>query len=402
MTILSIFLFILIILGSFYALFSLACIFGFFKNPGPDTGRPVPDAELPAVSILKPIKGIDPYAAENLSGFCVQDYPCFEVLFGFRDPDDPALPLAMAVAAAAPGDARVVVNYGGSGTNRKVLNLQALADESLYPMLALSDSDMVADKDYLRRLVTEFRGGGKTGIVTSLYKISSPESVGSALESLSIALDFIPSVLVARRLEGVTFGLGASILVSKEALRDIGGFGALTEYLADDYQLGFRLWKQGYKNMISRHVIENRVGPMSVASHLTHQVRWARTYRASRPGGFLGYGITHIFAFALLLLCVRPTVGSAVTAACVLAFRYVLALVLYRKVINTRKWLRWLFLIPLKDMLGFLVWLWSFAGSKVRWRGTCYRVTRGGKMAQTYHRSPAHLQLREAARGPRE
>ena len=113
-------------------------------------------------------------------------------------------------------------------------------------MLALSDSDMVVDKDYLRRIVAEFQSGGKTGIVTSLYKISSPESIGSALESLSIALDFIPSVLVARRLEGVTFGLGASILVSKEALRDIGGFGALTDYLADDYQLGFRLWKKGY------------------------------------------------------------------------------------------------------------------------------------------------------------
>jgi ceramide glucosyltransferase len=304
------------------------------------------------------------------------------VLFGFRDPDDPAIHLALAVAAAAPSDTRVVVKDGGSGTNRKVLNLQALADESHHTMLAFSDSDMAVDKDYLRRIVAEFQGGEKTGIVTSLYKISNPESVGGALESLSIALDFIPSVLVARRLEGVTFGLGASILVSKEALRDIGGFGALTEYLADDYQLGFRLWKKGYKNIISRHVIENRVGPMSVASHLTHQLRWARTYRASRPGGFFGYGITHIFAFALLLLCVKPTAGSAVTAACILALRYALALVLYRKVINTRKWLRWLFLIPLKDILGFLVWLWSFAGSSVRWRGTRYRVIKGGKMVQ--------------------
>ena len=382
MIILSIFLSILIIPGSFYALFSLACIFGFFKNPGPDTSRPVPNAELPAVSILKPIKGLDPSAAENLSGFCAQDYPCFEVLFGFRDPDDPAIPLALAVAAAAPSDTRVVVKDGGSGTNRKVLNLQALADESHHTMLAFSDSDMAVDKDYLRRIVAEFQGGEKTGIVTSLYKISNPESVGGALESLSIALDFIPSVLVARRLEGVTFGLGASILVSKEALRDIGGFGALTEYLADDYQLGFRLWKKGYKNIISRHVIENRVGPMSVASHLTHQLRWARTYRASRPGGFFGYGITYIFVFALLLFCARPTAGSAVTAACVLALRYALALVLYRKVINTRKWLRWLFLIPLKDILGFLVWLWSFAGSSVRWRGTRYRVIKGGKMVQ--------------------
>jgi len=384
MTILSLFLSVLIILGGFYSLFSLACIFGFFKKPAPDASRHVPNAELPAVSILKPIKGLDPGCAENLSAFCVQDYPCFEVLFGFLDPGDPAISLAAAVASAAPGDARVVVKEGGSGANRKVMSLRTLADEARYPMLALSDSDMVVDKDYLRRIVTEFRaGGGKTGVVTSLYKISSPESVGSALESLSIALDFIPSVLVARRLEGVTFGLGASILVSKEALRDIGGFGALTEYLADDYQLGFRLWKKGYKNIISRHVIENRVGPMSIASHLTHQLRWAKTYRASRPKGFFGYGITHSFAFALLLLCVRPTAGSVVFTGLVLALRYGVALVVYRKVINTRKWLRWLFLIPLKDILGFLVWLWSFAGSSVRWRGAYYRVTRDGKMVET-------------------
>ncbi len=382
MTILSIFFSVLIILGSFYAIFSCACVLGFFGNPRPDKGRPVPSAELPAVSVLKPIKGIDPSAAESLSGFCVQDYPCFEVLFGFRDATDPAVPLAMAAAAAAPSKARVVIRDGGSGVNQKVLNLQALVDESRYPMLALSDSDMVVDKDYLKRIVAEFQSGEKTGIVTSLYKISSPESIGGALESLGIALDFIPSVLVARRLEGVTFGLGASILVSKDALREIGGLGTLKDYIADDYQLGFRLWEKGYKNIISRHVIENRVGPMSVASHLTHQLRWARTYRASRPGGFFGYGITHIFAFALLLLSVRPTAGPAAAAAGVLALRYALALVLYRKVINTKGWLKWLFLIPLKDILGFLVWLWSFAGSRVYWRGVCYRITGGGKMVQ--------------------
>ncbi len=381
MTIVSLCLLTLIIAGSCYALFSLLCVLRFFRDPGPGT-RHVTDAELPGVSVLKPMKGLDPGCAENMFGFCAQDYPCFEVLFGFRDRDDPAIPLAAAAASAAPIDARVVINNEGSGTNQKALNLQALTGASSYALLALSDSDVAVDKDYLRRIVTEFQGGDKTGIVTSLYKISRPASVGSALESLTIALDFIPSVLVARRLEGVTFGLGASILVSKKALREIGGFGALKDYLADDYQLGFRLWKKGYKNIISRGVIENRVGPMSIIGHLAHQLRWARTYRASRPVGYMGYGITHIFALALLLLCVRPTAGSAAVAACVLALRYGLALVLYRKVIDTRQWLGWLFLIPLKDVLGFLVWLWSFGGSRVRWRGVSYRVARGGTMVR--------------------
>jgi len=371
----------LIILGCLYTLVSLACVLGFFREPADEGGFPAGE-ELPAVSILKPIKGPDPLCGDNLSTFCVQNYPCFEVLFGFGEADDPALTVARAVAASAPCDARLVVREGGSGTNAKVLNLLALARESRYPMLAVSDSDMAVDSLYLRRIVTEFQSTERTGIVTSLYKISSPDSIGSALESLAIALDFIPSVLVARRLEGVTFGLGASMLVSGEALRDIGGFEAIADYLADDYQLGFRLWRKGYKNVLSRYVLENRVESMGIAGHLTHQLRWARTYRASRPLGFFGYGITHTFFFALILFCIHKTPASGLILLLVLASRYGLALALYRKVINTRKWLAFLPLLPLRDVLGFFVWLWSFAGSKILWRGTAFRVTRGGRMVR--------------------
>jgi ceramide glucosyltransferase len=121
---------------------------------------------------------------------------------------------------------------------------------------------------------------------------------------------------------------------------------------------------------------------MSVASHLSHQLRWARTYRASRPWGFFGYGVTHVFVFALLLFSIRPTLVSALTVAFVLMLRYVLALVLYRKVINARKWLFSLLLLPLKDVLSFFVWVWSFAGSSVVWRGIKYRITAGGRMVK--------------------
>jgi ceramide glucosyltransferase len=383
MTILSITLFVLVILGSFYTLFSLICVLSFFRGHVSNESYPPESTELPAVSVLKAIKGLDPRCAENLSSFCHQDYPCYEVLFGFRDPDDPAIPVAGSITGSASCEIGVVVKNNGSGTNQKVLNLQALADNARYPLLALSDSDMEVDGCYLRRIVGEFQGARKTGIVTSLYKISNPSSIGSALESLTIALDFIPSVLVARRMEGVTFGLGASILVSKEAIKEIGGFESMANYLADDYQMGYRLWRAGYNNVISRYVIENRVGQMSVADHLSHQLRWARTYRASRPWGFFGYGITHAFAFAVLSFCIRPGPISALTVALVLALRYALALVLYRKVICARKWLRSLVLLPLKDLLSFFVWLWSFAGAKVVWRGIRYRIIAGGRMIKT-------------------
>ena len=381
MTILSLVLLALIIMGSCYALFSVACVLAFFTNGDVEKQtRAAKTALLPSVSVLKPIKGLDQRLEENLSSFCVQDYPSYEVLFGFRDADDPAIPVAVAVGAAAPCDARVIIRDTGRGANQKMVNLRALADVARYPMLALSDSDMAVEREYLRRIMAEFESGDKTGIVTSLYKVSRPSSLGSALESLTIALDFIPSVLTARRLEGVTFGLGASILISGEALGRIGGFAALTDYLADDYQLGFRLWKEGYRNVISRHVIENRIGPMTLGEHLTHQLRWARTYRASRPGGFFGYGIAHSFFFALVLLCVRPSTASVAVVLGVLALRCLIALILYRKVIREKSWLKWLFLLPFKDVLAFLVWLWSFADNRVVWRGTRYRIVRGGRM----------------------
>ncbi len=380
MNIVSVLLFILIISGSIYTLFSFFCVLAFFGRSEPEKSSTSSHAEFPPVSVLKPVKGLDPLCAENLSSFCFQHYPRYEVLFGFQDADDPAVPVARALAAAAPCEAGVVLKPGGSGANRKVLNLQSLAEKARYPMLALSDSDMVVDKTYLARIVEEYRGRSNTGIVTSLYKISQPVSIGSALESLSIALDFIPSVLVARRIEGITFGLGASILVSKEALGRIGGFGAIADYLADDYQLGFRLWSRGYENVLSRYVIENRVGSMTLGGHLRHQLRWARTHRVSRPLGFLGYGITHIFAFALLLFCIRPAATTAVSLVFVLALRYCLAAVIYQKVIRTKAWLPSLLLLPVKDTVSFFVWLWSFTGSKITWRGTSYRVKADGTM----------------------
>ena len=382
MTVIVIVLFVLTALGALYSLLSLGCVLGFFKGPDPFAGRSPGDREFPPVSILKAVKGLDPAGAENLSSFCAQDYPCYEVLIGFREADDVAIPFARVIASRAHCDARLVVSGEGSGSNQKVLNLIALAHESRYPFLALSDSDMKADPDYLQRIMTEFQGGRKTGMVTSLYKISNPRSMGAALESLSIALDFVPSVLVARRLEGVTFGLGASILMTREALRDIGGFESIKEYLADDYQLGFKLWKKGYRNVISRYVIENRVGPMSLAGHLNHRLRWARTYKASRPWGFLGYGITHMLTFALILFCLSPSPASALALALALGLRCTLALVMYRKVIRTRRWLASLPFLPLCDILGFFVWLWSFAGSRVVWRGVAFRVDREGKMVR--------------------
>jgi ceramide glucosyltransferase len=372
---------LLILCAGGYHLFSLYCVWEFFRK---ERNNVALSHHIP-VSIVKPLKGIEPGFGENLRTFCEQDYPEYEVLLGFSDPTDDAIPgINGLVASLSDCKVRTVIGTGRPGANRKVSNLEGLAESARHPMLAISDSDMRVDRSYLDRCMEEYFSTRNVGLVTSLYKISEPESIGAALESLTIALDFIPSVLVARRLEGITFGLGASLLLSKNALEEIGGFAAIGDYLADDYQLGNRLWKRGYSIVLSRYVIENVAGPMSVADFWRHQLRWARTYRASRPKGFAGYGITHMVTFSLLLLIAAgPTALSMSVLGSAIMVRYGLAYVLHRKVIHSRQWLKWLVLVPIKDILGFGIWAWSFTSRKVRWRGNEYLILKDGKIRQT-------------------
>jgi ceramide glucosyltransferase len=372
----EIILIVLIISAGIYNLFSLFCVLDFF---GPKR-QELKDLPHIPVSIMKPIKGIDPEIRENLESFCRQDYPEYEVLLGFTELTDNAITVARDIAALHPDcNVRIITSKKNLGANQKVSNLQGIFEAANYPLIAISDSDMRVDPCYLRKIVVEYYSNKNVGLITSLYKISNPASIGAALESLTVALDFIPSVLVARRLEGVTFGLGASMLLSKKALEDIGGLSVIADYLADDYQIGNRLWKKGYKIILSDYVIEDVAGNMTIAEYFIHQIRWARTYRACRPKGFLGYGITHIFPFSLLLLILQGlTTLPLLILSAVITLRLSLSFVLYKKVICSRKWLRWLVLIPVKDLLSFWTWLWSFLGSKVFWRGKYYRILKGG------------------------
>ncbi|MEJ2183522.1 MAG: bacteriohopanetetrol glucosamine biosynthesis glycosyltransferase HpnI [Nitrospirota bacterium] len=375
----TVLLFLLVGAGTAYNLFALFAVAAFFR----ETEEEPLTGETPAVSILKPLKGMDPEGRENLLSFCAQDYPFYEVLMGFTDPDDEAVPLAQDIAwGGCPG--RVVLSPEGSAANRKMANLAGLLDAARCPLIAVSDGDMRVDPLYLRRVVAEYEEEEGTGMVTSLYKITRPRSVGAALESLTIGLDFLPSVLVARRVEGVTFGLGASMLLSRGTLEDIGGFAPLQDYLADDYRIGNLIARRGLKVKLSRYVLEDVVGPMKVSEHVSHQVRWTRTYRASRPGGYAAYGITHVLPFAFFLLAFSgPTPLALGALGLAFSVRIALALAVERTVVRSARWLLWLPLLPLKDVLGFGLWAHSFLGNTVSWRGRTYTLLKGGRIRET-------------------
>jgi ceramide glucosyltransferase len=370
----------LIAAGAVYHLAAAFCVWEFFR----DRNESFVPARLAPVSVLKPMKGLDPEFKDNIISFCGQDHPEYEVLLGFSEQDQAAASAAREqVMADLDPPVRVVTSGFDLGPNRKVSNLQGLVEAARHPLLVFSDSDMRVPPHYLRTILGEYRQQQNVGMVTNLYKISEPGTPGIALESLTIALDLIPSVLVARRLEGMQFGLGASMLLSKQALSDIGGLDAVGEYLADDYQLGNRLSKKGYVNVLSRLVLETVPGPMTLREHLLHQLRWARTYRASRPKGFFGYGITHMLPFSLgLLLLQQPGALTLSVLGAVLLLRFGTAALMHARVLRSKQWLVWLPLLPLKDLLGFGTWAWSFMGSSVSWRGRTYRVLRDGRIRE--------------------
>jgi ceramide glucosyltransferase len=369
---------LLIVSGGVYHLLSFYCVvrLGGRKAAGAEEKPNIP------VSVLKPVRGLDPDFRRNIESFCRQDYPEYEVLLGFTDTDDSAIPAAREIAASRK-HVKIVITGEDLGANKKVSNLQGLLNAAKYPLIVMSDSDMRVGQHYLRTIMSEYQKGGTVGMVTSLYYIPDPASVGAALESLTLASDFIPAVLVARQLEGITFGLGASMLLSKKAIEETGGLAAVADYLADDYQIGNRLWKKGYTIVLSDYVIEDVVGAMSIANYFTHQIRWARTYRASRPWGYFGYGVTHILPFALLLLITQgPTDGILAILGIVLCIRVGLAFAVHAGITGSKKWLKWISLLPVKDILSFFIWVSSFTGRKVLWRGRYYRLLKGGRIGR--------------------
>ncbi len=370
-----------VLLGGLYGLFSLFCVMEFFRPPGRSQANRSRPSSYPPVSVLKPMKGIDPEWRDNIATFAAQDYPEYEVLLGFNDPRDEGIGPAIDIARSYSPRVRVEVHTSHLGSNPKVSNLYGLVEKARYPLLVISDSDIRVESNYLTEIVGEYLAGSRTGIVTCLSKVTRVLTAGAALESLTAAADFIPSVLVARRLEGVRFGLGPSMIFSKNALEDLGGLPPVADYLAEDYEIGNRLWKKGYRNVLSRHLVEFVAGSMCIRDYLVHQLRWARTYRACRPLGFAGYGITHILPFSLLFVALHgATAIPLFVLAAVLLLRYGIAFTVSRMAAYPRRWLKWLWLLPVKDLVSFGTWLYCFLGSRVSWRGVQYRLLKGGLM----------------------
>lgn len=336
--------------------------------------------ELPPVSILKPLKGADPEMYSALRSHCVQDYPSYEILCGVTSEDDPAVPVVKKLMSEFPDrKIRLVLCEKRLGANGKVSSLIQLAAAASFECLLVNDSDIRVEPDYLRTVMGELQQPN-VGMVTCLYRGVPSNTFGSHIEALSIAADFTAGVLAADLLEGgIHFGLGSTLAFRKRDLEKIGGFEAIVDYLADDYELGARIAKAGLKMRLSKSVVETHLPAYDLAGFALHQLRWARTIRASRPGGYAGLLLTFTLPWAVAaLLCAQAAVWSWWLFGAAVVARGAMALVTASLVLRERNLVS-LLLVPVRDFIAAIVWLGGLAGGKIVWRGEQFSLA-GGKL----------------------
>ena len=338
------------------------------------------EAETAAVSILVPLQGVEPGLFENLAAYCrLRHRGPVQIVVGSLDADDPALPIARDVASQyATGDFHVVAGAPVLGPNRKVSLLAALARHARHRVIAAIDSDVRVTPDYLSRVLPPLFHPG-VGLVSCLYRAPRPHTLAQAFEALCVAADFCPSVMLAHVLGRSDIALGASLVLHRATLDEIGGFATLVEYLADDHRLAEIVSASGKRVTLAAHVVESNPDPATLGAAVRHQVRWGRTVRACAPWGYAANIVTHGVSFAACAIALAPVLPSSVArlAIVVVLLRLVAAAAGARALGATLGWT--LALVPLRDLTATAIWVASFANG-IEWRGRRYRLMAEGRL----------------------
>jgi len=340
-----------------------------------------PRAPLPAMTVLKPLHGLDVGLYENLESLCRQQYGTFQIICGVADPADPAIAVVRDLQRDYPNvDLEVVIDPRIHGANHKVSNLMNMQRRAKHPVLVIADSDIRVGPSYLRNLAAELEDPA-VGLVTCLYRAVNRGGTPTLVESLFINTDFTPLVMVARVVEKSTYAFGATIAIRRTVLEEIGGFAGLANCLADDYQLGNRVTARGYKLALCREVVDTVLSLGSWRRLFDHQLRWARTYRICRPGGYFASVLTHGTFWSLVNVVAHGfSPLSCLASGIVLVTRYTAALDIAWSHLRSDTSAAQMLLIPAKDLLATTVWFLAFAGDTVEWGGRRFRVDRNGEM----------------------
>jgi ceramide glucosyltransferase len=333
----------------------------------------------PPVSVLKPLCGEDPDLYENLRSFCRQEYPTFQIVFGVRDPADPAVPIVRRLIAEFPAaDLSLVVDGRQRGGNLKVANLRNMLPAARHPVLVLADSDMRVAPGYLAEVIAPLDDPA-TGLVTCLYRGISAGGAWSDLACLHVNHGFLPQAVVGETLGGGAGGcFGATLALRRDTLEAAGGFAAIADALADDHALGVAVRRLRQRVVLSPHVVDNVIHEPSLAALFRHELRWARTIRLLAPAGFAGSVITYPVVLAALATALQglPVMAPAMLGIA-LVCRWVTAWLMDRalRLPSPPVWL-----LPARDLLSFAVFVASFFTRTVAWRDRTFRVGRDGQL----------------------
>ena len=333
-----------------------------------------PGAPAPAVSILKPVHGRDPRFYEAILSHARQEYPEFEILFGVGSSSDASLQDIEQLKREFPALRIEVVVVRTNAPNAKVGVLKELARRARHDVLLVNDSDIVVEAGYLRAVTSPLQDAG-VGLVTCLYRAGA-ESWASRAEALGIATEFAPSVLVARLLGVAEFALGSTMVFRRAVLAEIGGFAAIANYLADDYQLGCRISRLGKRIVFAPVVVETNLGGATWGETWRHQLRWSRTIRVSRASGYYGYVVTHATLWGLVALAAGHWAAGSVA----LLVRVVAGIWIGAGTLRDRKVKHDFWMIPLRDLFGFGVWVAGLFGDTVQWRDKRLKLRPDGRI----------------------
>lgn len=344
----------------------------------------VPDVALPFVSVMKPVHGLEPRLKETLRTFFRQDYPKYEIVFGARGGEDPA----MAVVAELQGEfpnIPVTVVYSGppQWPNAKVFSLDKMLAAAKSDYVIISDSDVFVHPDYLRNVTVPLLDP-KNGLVTCVYRGFPVGGSWAVLEGLGMSVDMTSGVLLANMFEGMRFALGPTMATRKDALAKIGGIAATADFYSDDFELGRMIAEAGYHVELSHHIIEHMVIDTDFGPSLDHQLRWMKSTRFSRPLGHVGSGLTFAVPFGILGLIAAVMIGAPEAGLLLFGWsllnRMLQCVTVGWSVVRDRRAITLCWLYPARDLFGFLLWVLSFTGGRFDWRGEKYQFQKGGRI----------------------
>ena len=342
----------------------------------------------PAISILKPLKGCDATSRESLQSWLRQNYAGrLQILFGVADENDPVCEIVRTLLAENPAaSARLVVCQNPIGANAKVAKLAQLEKLAQHGLIIVCAADVRVPADFFANFVAPLRDE-QIALVNCFYRLANPTTAAMRWEAVAINADFWSQVLQSQTLKPLDFALGAAILLRRHALAEIGGFAALADCLADDYQLGQRIAKNGHAIALCPVVVECWDAPQNWRQVWQHQLRWARTIRVCQPLPYFFSILSNASLWPVLWLAVSLPVAktfcTALTAILFLLVRILLAQNLQRRFTPERKLISPAWLVPVKDLLTAAIWFFAFAGNTVEWRGRRMKLKPDGTLEES-------------------